>query len=214
MATVKKVKKAQRGGCVSSMSSQERTNFFRGGTEGQLRRAGNKQLRQNARAERQEERAEKRAAKKATSEAPKAQRGGCVSNMSGAQRQRYFQGGPSPLQKAGQALKDAFGSRRTKEERQEARAERKAARVAKKSAPQSKYGSKIKKAQSGTALTEMGKKTTRAAINKRTDEMAKSLNKASVFGKNYIAPGDSAKKKAAKKPVPKKKMGGKCKYGC
>ena len=214
MATVKKVKKAQRGGCVSTMSSKERTNFFRGGTEGQLRRAGNKQMRENARAERKEERVEKRAAKKVASEAPKAQRGGCVSNMSGAQRQRYFQGGPSPLQKAGQAIKNVFSGGKTKEERQEARAERKAARVAKKSAPQSKYGSKIKKAQSGTALTEMGKKTTRAAINKRTNDMAKSLDKASVFGKNYIAPGDSAKKKAAKKPVPKKKMGGKCKYGC
>jgi len=198
------------------MSSKERTNFFRGATEGQMRRANNKAARENAREERQEERAEKRAAKKATSEAPKAQRGGCVSNMSGAQRQRYFQSayGSSPLEKAGQAIKNVFTGGKTKEERQEARAERKAARVAKKSAPQSKYGSKVKKAQSGTTLTEMGKKTTRAAINKRTDEMAKSLDRASVLGKKYIAPGDSAKKKTAKKPVPKKKMGGKCKYGC
>jgi hypothetical protein len=51
-------------------------------------------------------------------------------------------------------------------------------------------------------LTEMGKKTTKAAVKKRTDDMAKSLDKASVFGKNYVAPGDSAKKKV----VPKKKM--------
>lgn len=76
---------------------------------------------------------------------------------------------------------------------------------------------KLKKAQAGTnldsykkapnksaVLTEMGKKTTKAAMNKRTDNMAKSLDKASVFGKNYIAPGDSAKKKA----VSKKKNGG------
>jgi hypothetical protein len=156
----------------------------------------------------------------------KAQRGGCVSNMSGAQRQRYFQSayGPSPLQKAGQAIKNVFSGGKTKEERQEARAEKKAARAAKKSVPGAKYGkSVVKKAQDGkalrntkeheknrkqsTALTEMGKKTTRAAIDKRTDEMAKSLDKASVFGKNYVAPGDSAKKKAAaKKLAPKKKM--------
>lgn len=143
----------------------------------------------------------------------KAQGGGCVSNMTGAQRQRYFQGGPSPLQKAGQAIKNVFSGGKTKEERQEARAERKAARAAKKSAPAAKHGkSVVKKAQNG-ALTEMGKKTTRAAINKRTNDMAKSLDKASVFGKNYVAPGDSAKK-AVKKPVVKKKMGGKCKYGC
>jgi len=176
----------------------------------------------------------------------KAQRGGCVSNMSGAQRQRYFQSayGPSPLQKAGQAIKNVFTGGKTKEERQEARAQRKASRAAKKmeANPPAKHGkSVVKKAQDGRALrntkddaknrkqspalTEMGKKTTRAAINKRTDEMAKSLDKASVFGKNYIAPGDSAKKKTAKNPVPKKKMmnggkakkmmsGGKCKYGC
>jgi hypothetical protein len=55
----------------------------------------------------------------------------------------------------------------------------------------------------------------KADRDKRANEMVKSLNKASVLGKNYIAPGDSAKKKAVtKKPVPKKKMGGKCKYGC
>lgn len=79
----------------------------------------------------------------------KAQRGGCVSNMTGAQRQRYFQGGPSPLQKAGQAIKDVFSGGKTKAERQEARAERKAARAAKKSAPAAKHGKSIKKAQDG-----------------------------------------------------------------
>jgi hypothetical protein len=46
------------------MSSKERTNLFRGGTEAQLRRASNKQERENARAERKEARVEKRAAKK------------------------------------------------------------------------------------------------------------------------------------------------------
>lgn len=147
----------------------------------------------------------------------KAQRGGCVSNMSGAQRQRYFQGGPSPLQKAGQAIKNVFSGGKTKEERQEAREQRKASRAAKKmeSNTPAKYGKSVKKAQSGTAidsykkapkksaaaLTEMGKKTTKAAIDKRTSDMAKSLDKASPFGKNYVAPGK-------KKAVPKKKNGG------
>jgi len=114
---------------------------------------------------------------------------------------------------------------------------------------------KLKKAQSGTnldlykkapkksaVLTEMGKKTTRAAINKRTSDMAKSLDKASVLGKNYIAPSDSVSKARPKgmnfdkksfdkvpsldklkKKIEKKKSGGKakmgksmgkCKYGC
>lgn len=149
----------------------------------------------------------------------KAQRGGCVSNMSGAQRQRYFQGGPSPLQKAGQAIKNVFSGGKTKEERQEAREQRKASRAAKKmeSNTPAKHGKSIKKAQDGKALrntkddaknrkqspalTEMGKKTTKAAIDKRTDDMAKSLDKASPFGKNYVAPGK-------KKAVPKKKNGG------
>ena len=76
---------------------------------------------------------------------------------------------------------------------------------------------KLKKAQSGTnldlykkapkksaVLTEMGKKTTRAAINKRTSDMAKSLDKASVFGKNYVAPGDTTKKKPVSKPKAQK----------
>ena len=175
----------------------------------------------------------------------KAQRGGCVSNMSGAQRQRYFQSayGPSPLEKAGQAIKNVFTGGKTKEERQEARAQRKASRAAKKEAPAAKYGkSVVKKAQSGTKLTK-------AAQDKLTDDMAKSLDKASVLGKNYIAPSDSTKKKRPmgmnfdkksfdkvpsldklkkkienKKVAPKnmknggkaKKMmsGGKCKYGC
>lgn len=190
----------------------------------------------------------------------KAQRGACVSNMSGAQRQRYFQGGPSPLQKAGQAIKNVFSGGKTKEERQEAREQRKASRAAKKmeSNTPAKHGKSIKKAQDGKALrntkddaknrkqspalTEMGKKTTKAAIDKRTSDMAKSYDKASAFGKNYVAPSDSVKKSRPmglkfdkkgfdslpsidklKKKIEKKKSGGKakmgksmgkCKYGC
>jgi hypothetical protein len=76
-----------------------------------------------------------------------------------------------------------------KEARQAARAESKEARAAKKEAPAAKYGkSVVKKAQSGTKLTK-------AAQDKLTDKMAKSLDKASVLGKNYIAPSDSTKKK-------------------
>jgi hypothetical protein len=116
----------------------------------------------------------------------KAQRGACVGSMSGAQRSRYFNPGPS----LGQKLKDVFSGGKTKEERQEARAERKAARVEKKAAkaaPEAKSGLKVKKAQAGAKMTK-------AAQNKRTDDMAKSLDKASVFGKNYIAPSDSVSK--------------------
>jgi hypothetical protein len=43
--------------------------------------------------------------------------------------------------------------------------------------------------------------------------MAKALNRASVFGKNFIPVGDTAKK-AVKKPMPKKKMGGSVKKAC
>jgi hypothetical protein len=125
-------------------------------------------------------------------------RGGCAATTSSADRAERREGR--------QAERDY-----NKLMRQNKRDERKAERAAKKEAPAAKYGkSVVKKAQDGkalrntkeheknrkqsTALTEMGKKTTRAAIDKRTDEMAKSLDKASVFGKNYIAPGDSAKK--------------------
>lgn len=138
----------------------------------------------------------------------KAQRGGCLSTTGASTRIKMYK------QAAGEGSSDRMYRKEARQaaraERQEARAERKAA----KAAPAAKYGKAVKKAQSGTALTEMGKKTTKAAVKKRTDDMAKSLDKASVLGKNYIAPGDSAKKKAVKKPVPKKKMGGKCKYGC
>lgn len=222
MATVKKVKKAQRGGCVSNMTGAQRQRYFQGGPS-PLQKAGQaikdvfsggktKEERQEARAQRKAS----RAAKKMEANTPaksgktikKAQRGGCVSGMSSGERTNFFRGGTEgQIRRAGnKQLREI-----ARDERKEARAEKRAAR---KAAPPAKHGIKVKKAQNGSALTEMGKKTTRAAINKRTDEMAKSLDRASVFGKNYIAPGDSAKKKAAKKPVPKKKMGGKCKYGC
>lgn len=151
----------------------------------------------------------------------KAQKGGCLSTTGSGTRTSIYKSA------AGEGSSGGNG----KAARQFARAERKMDKAqakldreeaaAKAKAPKAKHGMKVKKAQAGSTLTEMGKKTTRAAMNKRTDAMAKSLDKASVFGKNYIAPADSAKKKVA----PKKKMmnggkakkmmsGGKCKYGC
>jgi hypothetical protein len=118
-------------------------------------------------------------------------RGGCAATTSAADRAERREGR--------QAERDYNQQMRQnkRDERKEAKAEKKAAKAA-----PAKYGkSVVKKAQSGTKMTK-------AAQNKRTDDMAKSLDKASVLGKNYIAPGDSAKKKAVKKPVPKKKMGG------
>ena len=154
----------------------------------------------------------------------KAQRGGCLSTTGSGARLRIFKQAAGEGRSGGdnnRALRqDARNNRRidkakAKMEREEAK---EAAKAAAANAPKGKSGLKVKKAQAGTnldlykkapkksaVLTEMGKKTTRAAINKRTDEMAKSLDKASVFGKNYVAPGDSTKKK---KPVPKKKHGG------
>jgi hypothetical protein len=212
MATVKKVKKAQRGTCVSNMSGAQRQRYFQGGPS-PLEKAGqaikNVFTGGKTKEERQEARSERKAARAAKKDAPKAQRGGCVSSMSSQERTNFFRGGTEgQLRRAGnKQLREI-----ARDERKEARIEK---RAAKKATPPAKHGMKVKKAQAGTTLTEMGKKTTRAAINKRTSDMAKSLDKASVFGKNYIAPGDSAKKKAVtKKPVPKKKMGGKCKYGC
>jgi hypothetical protein len=137
----------------------------------------------------------------------KAQKGGCLSTTGSGTRTSIYKS----------AAGEGGSGSNSKSARQFARAERKMDKAqakldreeaaAKAKAPKSKYGSKVKKAQSGTKMTK-------AAQDKLTDKMAKSLDKASVLGKNYIAPGDSAKKKAVKKPVPKKKMGGKCKYGC
>ena len=55
----------------------------------------------------------------------------------------------------------------------------------------------IKKAQAGQQVpSEMkpGKMIKKADRDKRADSMAKSLDKASVLGKKYIAPSDSIKK--------------------
>ena len=137
-------------------------------------------------------------------------RGGssCAATTSGADRAERKEG-----RVANREYKKAIRVA-NREERQEARAEKKAA----KAAPAAKYGKGVKKAKDGQLVpSEMkpGTMIKKADRDKRANEMVKSLNKASVFGKNYVAPGDSAKKKAVtKKPVPKKKMGGKCKYGC
>lgn len=129
----------------------------------------------------------------------KAQRGGCLSTTGASTRIKMYK------QAAGEGSSDRMYRKEARQaaraERQEARAERKAA----KAAPAKHGKSVVKKAQDGKKVKGFGD---------HTDKMAKALDKASVFGKNYIAPGDSAKKKAVKKPVPKKKMGGKCKYGC
>ena len=144
----------------------------------------------------------------------KAQKGGCLSTTGSGTRTSIYksaagEGGSGSDRRAARQ----FARNERKMDKAQAKMDREEAKAAAK-APKGKSGLKVKKAQSGAALTEMGKKTTKAAINKRTSDMAKSLDRASIFGKNYIAPGDSAKKKAVKKPVPKKKMGGKCKYGC
>ncbi len=158
----------------------------------------------------------------------KAQRGGCLSTTSSSARTKMYK------QAAGEGSSDRMYR---KEARQAARAERKEARAAKKAAPEAKYGkSVVKKAQSGKKVKGFGD---------HTDKMAKALDKASVLGKNYIAPSDSVSKarpkgmnfdkksfdklpsldKLKKKSAPKKEMkyggkakkmmsGGKCKYGC
>jgi hypothetical protein len=142
---MKKVKKAQKGGCLSTTGSGTRTSIYKSAAgEGGSSRADGKAARQFARAERKMDKAQ------------------------------------------------------AKMDREEAEAKAKAA-------PKSKYGSKVKKAQTGKMVpSEMkpGKMISKAAQAKRTDSMAKSLDKASVLGSKF------------KKPVAKKKMGGKCKYGC
>ena len=143
MATVKKIKKAQRGGCLSTTSSSERTRIYKQAAgEGSANRAYRREERQAARAERQEARAERRAARKA--------------------------------------------------------------------APEAKAGKTVKKAQSGAKVirdrvvsSEMtpGKKISKAAQDKRTDSMAKSLDKASVLGSKF-------------RRVVRKKSGGEGKRAC
>jgi hypothetical protein len=135
----------------------------------------------------------------------KAQKGGCLSTTGSGTRTSIYKS----------AAGEGGSGSNSKSARQFARAERKMDKAqakldreeaaAKAKAPKAKSGMKVKKAQVGRFVTT---KMTKAAQDKLTDKMAKSLDRASVLGKNYIAPGDSAKKKAVKKPVPKKKMGG------
>ena len=135
----------------------------------------------------------------------KAQKGGCLSTTGSGTRTSIYKS----------AAGEGSSGSNSKSARQFARAERKIDKAqakmdreeaaAKAKAPKSKYGSKVKKAQSGKMVpSEMkpGKMISKAAQAKRTDSMAKSLDKASVLGSKF------------KKPVAKKKMGGKCKYGC
>jgi hypothetical protein len=148
----------------------------------------------------------------------KAQKGGCLSTTGSGTRTSIYK------QAAGEGGSGSDGKAARQFARNERRMDKAQAKMdreeaaAKAKAPKSKYGSKVKKAQTGKMVpSEMkpGTMIKKADRDKRANEMVKSLNKASVLGKNYIAPGDSAKKKAVtKKPVPKKKMGGKCKYGC
>lgn len=144
----------------------------------------------------------------------KAQKGGCLSTTGSGTRTSIYKSaaGEGGSGKADGKAARQFARAERKMDKAQAKMDREEA-AAKAKAPKGKSGLKVKKAQSGAVLTEMGKKTTKAAVKKRTDDMAKSLDKASVFGKKYVAPGDSSKK-AVKKAVPKKKMGGKCKYGC
>lgn len=134
----------------------------------------------------------------------KAQKGGCLSTTGSGTRTSIYKQAASEGRSSGDGkAARQFARDERKMDKAKAKMDREEAKAAAK-APKAKSGMKVKKAQSGTKLTEMGKKTTKAAIDKRTDDMAKSLDKASVLGKKYIAPGDSTKKKL----VPKKKMGG------
>jgi len=115
-------------------------------------------------------------------------RGGCAATTSGADRAERKEGR--------QAERDYKKAVRVagREERKAERAEKKAA----KSAPEAKSGMKVKKAQSGKMVpSEMkpGKMIKKADRDARADSMVKSLDKASVLGKNYVAPSDSTKKK-------------------
>ena len=148
----------------------------------------------------------------------KAQKGGCLSTTGSGTRTSIYksaagEGGSGSDRRAARQ----FARNERKMDKAAAKLEREEAKAAAK-APKGKSGLKVKKAQDGKALrntkddaknrkqssvlTEMGKKTTKAAQDARTDKMAKALDKASVLGSKF------------KKPVPKKKMGGKCKYGC
>jgi hypothetical protein len=149
-------------------------------------------------------------------------RGGCAATTSGADR--------AERKEARVAERDYKKAVRVanREERQEARAEKKAAKAA-----PAKYGKSVKKAQAGKMVpSEMkpGKMIKKADRDKRADSMAKSLDKASVFGKKKLAPKKKMKsggtvsmqlgcydRQLGKNYTGKAKMGksmGKCKYGC
>jgi len=116
-------------------------------------------------------------------------RGGCVATTAGADRAERKEG-----RVANREYKKAIRVA-NREERKEVRAEKKAA----KAAPAAKHGkSVVKKAKDGQQVpSEMkpGKMIKKADRDARADSMVKSLDKASVLGKNYVAPSDSTKKK-------------------
>ena len=150
-------------------------------------------------------------------------RGGCVATTSGADRAERKEG-----RVANREYKKAIRVA-NREQRQADKAEKKAA----KSAPEAKNGMKVKKAQAGKMVpSEMkpGKMIKKADRDARADSMAKSLDKASVFGKKKLAPKKKMKsggtvsmqlgsydRQLGKNYTGKAKMGksmGKCKYGC
>ncbi len=239
MATVKKVKKAQRGGCVSNMTSAQRQRYFQGGPS-PLQKAGQaiKDVFSGGKTkeERQEARAERKAARAAKKDAPKAQRGGCVSNMSSGERTNFFRGATEGQIKRANNKQQREVAR---DARKEARVERRAAR---KAAPPAKNGTKVKKAQAGKMVpSEMrpGKMIKKADRDARADSMVDALNKQAGKGRYARPMGanldkksfdkvpslDKLKKKIENKKVAPKNMknggkakkmmsGGKCKYGC
>jgi hypothetical protein len=134
----------------------------------------------------------------------KAQKGGCLSTTGSGTRTSIYK------QAAGEGGSGSDGKAARQFARNERRMDKAAAKMereeaaAKAKAPKSKYGSKVKKAQTGKMVpSEMkpGKMISKAAQAKRTDSMAKSLDKASVLGSKF-------------KKVVKKKSGGPVKKAC
>jgi hypothetical protein len=120
-------------------------------------------------------------------------RGGCAATTAGADRAERREGRQAEREYNQQMRQNR------RDERKEARAERKAAKAA-----PAKYGKAVKKAQTGKMVpSEMkpGKMISKSAQAKRTDSMAKSLDKASVLGSKF-------------KKVVKKKSGGPVKKAC
>jgi hypothetical protein len=149
-------------------------------------------------------------------------RGGCAASTSAADRADRREGRQAEREYNQQMRQNK------RDERKEARAEKKAAKAA-----PAKYGKAVKKAQSGKMVpSEMkpGKMIKKADRDARADSMAKSLDKASVFGKKKLAPKKKMKsggtvsmqlgsydRQPGKNYTGKAKMGksmSKCKYGC